>query len=132
MGWAPVLTDTGARDPSANGSRFDQGKTAHHGHVQAGERTMKRATGLLRPSCDCSTDLPPRPGVVLDPFSGSGTVGLVARALRRHSILVEASATYLPLARERLGLEALKAWEQGEAAHTVTVSDLPLFAGGTP
>ena len=41
------------------------------------------------------------PGTVLDPFAGSGTVGLVAERLGRHSILIDASEDYCQMARER-------------------------------
>lgn len=128
QGYAPTIRETGARDASANGSRFDVGKTAHHGHVQAGERTVKASDGTLQPSCACGTDLPPVSGICLDPFSGSGTVGLVSRALRRRAILIEASPAYIQLSRQRLGLQDLAAWEHGAPAAPVTYTDLPLFA----
>ena len=41
--------------------------------------------------------------MVLDPFCGSGTVGVVARRLGRHAILVDLNPDYLALARGRLG-----------------------------
>jgi DNA modification methylase len=41
-------------------------------------------------------------GVVLDPFAGSGTVGLVARDLGRRSILIELNPGYCDLARQRI------------------------------
>lgn len=40
---------------------------------------------------------------VLDPFSGSGTTGAVAIALRRNYIGVELNAAYIELSRERIG-----------------------------
>ncbi|MEE9149957.1 MAG: site-specific DNA-methyltransferase [Candidatus Tectomicrobia bacterium] len=43
----------------------------------------------------------PEGGTVLDPFAGSGTVGLVAERLGRHSILIDASEDYCRMARER-------------------------------
>ena len=47
------------------------------------------------------TPAPPIPCTVLDPFAGSGTVGLVARAHRRHAVLIELSADYCALIAER-------------------------------
>jgi DNA modification methylase len=44
----------------------------------------------------------PTPVTVLDPFAGSGTVGAVASALRRHSLLIEQSSEYVDIARRRL------------------------------
>lgn len=48
---------------------------------------------------------PTRPAVALDPFAGSGTVGLVARQHKCRSILIEQSEEYGQLIRDRLGLE---------------------------
>lgn len=48
-------------------------------------------------------DAPPtRPAVVLDPFGGTGTTALVARALGRIGISVDLSADYTRLARWRI------------------------------
>ena len=43
----------------------------------------------------------PEGGVVLDPFAGSGTVGLVAERLGRHSVLIDAKDEYCEMARHR-------------------------------
>jgi DNA modification methylase len=43
----------------------------------------------------------PLGGTVLDPFAGSGTVGEVAEALGRHSVLIELSPTYVQMAQAR-------------------------------
>lgn len=45
-----------------------------------------------------------RPGVVLDPFGGSGTTGMVATGLGRDAILIDIDARNLDLARDRIGL----------------------------
>jgi DNA modification methylase len=44
---------------------------------------------------------PPR-GIVLDPFGGSGTVGVVARDLGRDFILIELNPEYCDMARKRI------------------------------
>ena len=44
----------------------------------------------------------PEGGVVLDPFFGSGTTGVVATKLRRHFLGVERSKEYCDMARDRL------------------------------
>ncbi|MBK7015146.1 MAG: hypothetical protein IPH39_06095 [Sulfuritalea sp.] len=44
---------------------------------------------------------PTRPGVVLDPFGGTGTTALVAKVLGRHGISVDMSADYCRLATWR-------------------------------
>lgn len=43
----------------------------------------------------------PEGGVVLDPFAGSGTTGLVANRLSRRAVLIDLSADYLGQAMER-------------------------------
>ncbi len=43
-------------------------------------------------------------GVVLDPFFGTGTTGMVARRLQRHFIGIELNPQYVQLAKQRLGL----------------------------
>lgn len=48
----------------------------------------------------------PQGGVVLDPFGGSGTTGLVATRMQRRAILVEMSQEYCKLAQDRCSAEA--------------------------
>jgi DNA modification methylase len=48
----------------------------------------------------------PKDGVVLDPFGGAGTTGLVADRLQRDAILIEASAEYCEMARRRIAGDA--------------------------
>lgn len=45
-------------------------------------------------------------GTVLDPFAGSGTVGVVAAREGRHSILIELNPDYAAVAQERLRFDA--------------------------
>lgn len=44
----------------------------------------------------------PEGGIVLDPFGGAGTVGLVADRLKRDAILFELNPAYAEIARKRL------------------------------
>jgi DNA modification methylase len=39
---------------------------------------------------------------VLDPFGGSGTVGLVADGMQRDAILIDLDERNLPMARQRI------------------------------
>ena len=57
-----------------------------------------------RPFMPCGCDAPSRPGLVLDPFGGSGTVAEVARSLGRDWLLIELNPDYAELARSRLGV----------------------------
>ncbi|HEX6666777.1 MAG TPA: site-specific DNA-methyltransferase [Solirubrobacterales bacterium] len=59
-----------------------------------------RRVGELR-RCDCFA--PSRPGLVLDPFFGTGTVGAVAARHGRDWLGVELNPAYVRLARQRLG-----------------------------
>jgi len=61
-------------------------------------RTL-RQVGELTP---CGCDAPTRPGVVLDPFFGTGTVGAVAACHGRDWVGIELSPAYVELAAERL------------------------------
>ena len=58
------------------------------------------ATGPLRAACDCRDDA--RPGIVLDPFSGSGTVAIAAETYRRDWIGIELNPDYARIAEKRL------------------------------
>ncbi len=59
---------------------------------------VRRVGELCR--CDCFA--PSRPGVVLDPFFGTGTVGLVAARHRRDFLGIELNPTFTRLAKRRL------------------------------
>lgn len=48
----------------------------------------------------------PQGGVVLDPFGGAGTTGLVADRLRRDAILIEINPEYAAMAERRIRTEA--------------------------
>ena len=43
-----------------------------------------------------------KPGIVLDPFGGAGTVGLVAEKLKVDSILIELNAKYVAMSERRI------------------------------
>ena len=54
-------------------------------------------------TCECRADTVP--GVVLDPFMGSGTTALVAHRLDRDFVGIELSPEYCEIARKRIGEE---------------------------
>lgn len=60
-----------------------------------------REVGKLR-RCDCFA--PTRPGLLLDPFAGTGTSLTVAKRLRRDWLGIELNPKYGDLARDRLGV----------------------------
>ena len=53
-----------------------------------------------QPTCKCNAEV--RPATVLDPFAGSGTVGLVADRLGRDAILIELNPEYAAMAEQRI------------------------------
>jgi DNA modification methylase len=63
--------------------------------------SAKSKTIGWQPTCDCDADI--RPGIVLDPFIGSGTTAMVARKHGRNAIGLDLNFDYLNTnARERL------------------------------
>jgi DNA modification methylase len=69
---------------------------SHDGAVRVGQA---RTLGFA-PSC--GHDAPHVPGVVLDPFAGAGTTGMVALRHGRSFVGCELSADYVRLARDRI------------------------------
>jgi len=65
----------------------------------AGARYEGKTTGW-QASCSCGVD--PVPAIVIDIFSGSGTVGVVAKKLQRKYILIDLNAEYNKIAEDRL------------------------------
>ncbi len=58
-----------------------------------------------QPTCACSADTVP--GLVLDPFMGSGTVALVVKKLDRNYLGIELNPEYIELSNKRLQQMAL-------------------------
>ena len=71
-----------------------------------GVRTYQKAWNALRTTAGwqptCEHDAEPVPCTVLDPFGGSGTVGLVASRLGRDAILIELNPEYAEMAERRI------------------------------
>lgn len=82
---------SGAQDASATKAR-----------ILAGMR-VRRTVGW-EPTCD--HDAPVVPCVVLDPFGGAGTTGLVADRLGRDAVLIEINPANAEIARKRIAEEA--------------------------
>jgi DNA modification methylase len=62
-----------------------------------------RTTGW-KPACACNAPLVP--GLVLDPFAGAGTTGLVADRHGRDALLIELNEAYAQMARRRIEADA--------------------------
>lgn len=75
-------------------------------------RTRKSVTTTgWRPGCSCPEHLPV-PAVVLDPFAGSCTTGVVALQEGREFVGIELQPEYADLGRKRLGVEGKRAWRK--------------------
>ncbi|MEY2341421.1 DNA methyltransferase [Acidithiobacillus sp. IBUN Pt1247-S3] len=87
------------------GSTFHKGKSRdarkHLSEVGETPRTAALRTVGWRAGCGCPSH-DPVPATVLDPFGGSGTVAMVAKALGRDWEIIEANPDYVPLAEARL------------------------------
>jgi hypothetical protein len=124
QGWSPAGICTGCgegrRPVSVNvgENRGLRGYVAsddrHLGHTQRsgpGSGALTQLKSITGYTCACDSDgyrsaaglpLPPtQPSVILDPFGGTGTTALVAKALGRHGISIDLSADYCRLAEWR-------------------------------
>ncbi len=77
-----------------------QRQSGHGGGTAAMPSTRGETTGW-RPTCECDHE-DTVPGIVLDPFAGSGTVAYVAQRLGRRAIGIDLNAEYLALAEKRM------------------------------
>jgi hypothetical protein len=110
-GWSPRQICTACGE----GRRLTSDRAAillssTNGHVSAvpnkpdGREGSRKSTSvaLTGYACACpDTTAPTTPGVVLDPFGGTGTTALVADALGRHGISIDMSGDYCRLATWR-------------------------------
>lgn len=120
--------DAGAiKEPAitgANGSRFDRGKTAEHQLGRASTKVRddlpmrnKRSVWTVTPASfteahfatfpskliePCILAACPPGGLVIDPFSGAGTTGIVCEQLGRDYIGIELNPDYIAMTERRL------------------------------
>jgi hypothetical protein len=82
-------------------TRDSDPRESRNGHI--GTTALSRAdiTTGWAPSCSCPPAAP-QPQVVLDPFSGAGTTGLVASRLGRDYIGIELSPVYAAMSESRI------------------------------
>ena len=67
-----------------------------------GTLTAEYQTVGWQPTCKCDSENPLKKAVVLDPFTGSGTTGLVAKKNGRNFIGIELNEEYAEMARKRI------------------------------
>lgn len=115
-GWVRVVERIGG--PPCGDHRknheVDNCKTAHASGTVAGSGLSRiyaeygyaeNRTRGWQPSCSCGVE--PVPGIVFDPFLGSGTVGQVAQALGRNWLGCELNEQYRPLQERRTAQQGL-------------------------
>jgi DNA modification methylase len=108
--WRPLYSDAIAADGLGSGNKIrsyrqDRGGPRDTGRRQAhGVPWQPTVSEIIDWCSTCSCSLATGGGrcVVLDPFAGAGTTGLVAEQLGRDSILIELSATYAAMADARI------------------------------
>jgi DNA modification methylase len=76
-------------------------------YVHEHGRLRQRITIGWKKTCKCKTD-EVRPAIVLDPFFGAGTTGLVARKGNRDFVGIELSEKYIELTNKRLDVHIEK------------------------
>lgn len=104
-----VVAGAGDTVPHVDPDRTGAGRGWQHAEGVYG-RYEAAITGY---ACACATpDAPTRPAVVLDPFGGTGTTVMVARALGRFGVSLDLSADYNRLARWRV-------WQSGHEYKTL-------------
>ena len=77
----------------------------NRGFAEGAEYVNNRKTQGWRKTCGHRAEVVPC--VVLDPFGGSGTVGVVAQRLGGREALVDLSGSYLEMAKDRIGVTTL-------------------------
>ena len=84
-------------------SDLGKGQSQAHGEMSKyySEGNYKR--NLVIESCDCGA--PFLPGIVLDPFMGSGTTGMVAKELGRHFVGIDKNKEYIAMAKKRIDVD---------------------------
>ncbi len=95
------------------------------GDIRKGPCVESRTIGW-KPSCSCNAG-GPVPCVVLDPFGGSGTTGMVAAQEHRDYVMIERNPKYVEMARTT----RLAAVETAVPAAEAKAGQLALFEGRT-
>jgi DNA modification methylase len=99
--WVRVVERETDNSDYPNGPGGRKKEYEKHNGTLADIARYKTKTIAHTPTCQHSA--PTRPGVVLDPFVGSGTVGVVATQFMRYWLGIELNPDYAKMAWQRLG-----------------------------
>lgn len=115
--WRPVYGEAVATGGRGSGNKQRSyrhqrgGPNSDHrrqAHSVPWQPTVSSITDWQR-SCQCTLATGAGRCVVLDPFAGAGTTGLVAKELGRDAILIELNSQYAALAEERIAVGTAEA-----------------------
>ena len=109
-GWVRQVTASGGTQGDWNAGRADtavQGNATKTANPGTHYHTYRREVGGLLSDCDCPDNDGSGKALVLDPFAGSGTTGVVAKQMGREFFGVELNPEYAAMANARIR-------EQGE------------------
>ena len=105
--WQRVVERNAAPHDGKTETQYVNGSTANRLSLlrqaarERGEEYVQRVTTTgWHPTCDHDSE--PVPAIVLDPFAGSGTTGVVALRHGRSFIGIELNPEYIALARKRI------------------------------
>jgi DNA modification methylase len=89
------------KEKGATGGSKEKGSTQQIGKGWSHDLPTREVKTLgFQPTCTCNAET--TPGIVLDPFNGSGTTGSVALQFNRDYIGIELNPEYLELTKRRL------------------------------
>lgn len=97
--WSGAARETASRKIQANARAWREAGGEHSNPFPPA------VTVGWRPTCDCAAG-EPVPCVVVDPFSGAGTTGLVARRLGRRYRGIEINPEYIRMSERRIRRDA--------------------------
>lgn len=83
--------------------RFAEQQGSSHSDREGLTQSISKSIGW-KPGCDCNAG-EPVPCLVLDPFCGSGTTGVVARRLGRRFVGIDLKPKFCEMSRERIERE---------------------------
>jgi len=86
--------------PDAHTSSYVGGKMRGQGQKLQNWREAHPPKTIGWTSCDCNAGF--NPGIILDPFCGAGTAGVMAKKLGRRFILIDIKKEYCEMAEKRI------------------------------
>ena len=108
----PLLATCPEKACAACGSPWIRAPSRAHGRLAV--------VGDVQQHCDCPANTGTVPGIVLDPFMGSGTTAIVAEAFGRDWLGIELNSAFAALAEERIVAAGRKTAPPSGGARTLT------------